>query len=1036
VWTVIAGVAGVLSLVRLTGRTGWDSVALGIDRRSVVVVLLIVMPCVLAWGWRAERGERFRWETPPARLQAVLWSVAGVASLIVGVALYRGAPSLNIVAVELGGDAQPWPPAGGVDLGMALTRDYAFIVGYGTALWMGATAATWVFWTPRALTWARAGRAAAVLAVMADVAENLLLSGAWIQVGDRRFCLDAAAVAATVKFALLLPAVIVAVLGIVVTASRLASSYWPCLRPAGQRDWDGLGVLPPLAVEHQPLEQASAPDRHPGYAANGARGKADEAMEQRWRRAYNVPGQPKPADSPAASGICLSGGGIRSASVALGFLQTMRTPLRKADYLVSVSGGGYIAGALAQLLTDAGSERITPPAEAVRDADEAYGPGTVELDHVRRHSSYIADTAIEMLVALGVLARGLLASLVVLFGPAAPIGVLTAWFYNEIPLTVLPVLHGGASNPDPAGTATTRGANAALSLPSRGLWAIGVVVAIAAGCWLFELGWRSLHSTTDRTARRWVERATVLTRVAIFVFVTVVAVPVVVWVSGRVVSLADASAGIGIGGSVGAVVLSYLASVAALLWRSRKSITSALGGSGDSALPARVAAVPRGVVQLLLVIISVTVLCLGWLLLFGVTTIATVTDLVVDDPWPSAWLAVGVAVVVGVLGGLLDESSLSLHPFYRKRLASAFASRSVVFNTAQGPLAVPYDPWEATRLADYGKVAQSVEPFPKIVFGAAANLTGEHRTPPGRTAVSFTMDSDWCGGPEVGWVPTATLYKVSPKRMQYDLTVQGAVAISGAAIASTMGRFTRWYQVLLAVTGVRLGAWLPNPLFLSRMSRARLSDPDRVWWEPALPRIRRLTYLLREVFNLHPANERLLQYTDGGHYENLGIVELLRRRCTTIYCVDGGGDSPPTAAGLAEAITLAESELGVQITLHDPFTAEPGAGTPLTPTASLAALNAELTQVPVIVGSFRYPEASGLPDDRRDGTLYVVKALLWPKMPYQLLSYAAKHPEFPHDSTGDQWFDDAQFTAYNQLGRALGHQVKAVARVGTVRELA
>ena len=71
------------------------------------------------------------------------------------------------------------------------------------------------------------------------------------------------------------------------------------------------------------------------------------------------------------------------------------------------------------------------------------------------------------------------------------------------------------------------------------------------------------------------------------------------------------------------------------------------------------------------------------------------------------------------------------------------------------------------------------------------------------------------------------------------------------------------------------------------MDRAR-GDDGRVgdWTVPSLPRTRRITYLLRELFNIHPIEERLLQITDGGRYENLGVVELLRRRCTTIYCVE------------------------------------------------------------------------------------------------------------------------------------------------------
>jgi hypothetical protein len=264
--------------------------------------------------------------------------------------------------------------------------------------------------------------------------------------------------------------------------------------------------------------------------------------------------------------------------------------------------------------------------------------------------------------------------------------------------------------------------------------------------------------------------------------------------------------------------------------------------------------------------------------------------------------------------------------------------------------------------------------------------------------------------------------------LRRDITVQGAVAISGAAIASAMGRNSGWYDVFLAASGVRLGAWLPNPSFLAQMRAARNEDgvvDD--WTLPGLPRVRRMTYLLREVFHLHSDCDRLLLISDGGHYENLGLVEALRRRCTTIYLADGGGDRPPTAQGLVEAIDLAYAELGVVIELDHPLDSEPGGGDPLRPEAPLQTLNAALSRTPVITGTITYPEAAGLPKDRNVGRLYVSRSTLWREMPYSLLSYAARHREFPRDSTGDQWFDNGQFSAYTNLGRAMGDELaKAV----------
>jgi hypothetical protein len=316
--------------------------------------------------------------------------------------------------------------------------------------------------------------------------------------------------------------------------------------------------------------------------------------------------------------------------------------------------------------------------------------------------------------------------------------------------------------------------------------------------------------------------------------------------------------------------------------------------------------------------------------------------------------------------------------------------------------------------------------FPQVIFAAAANLSGADRTPPGRRATSFTLSHDWIGGPDVGWVRTERLERTVSPHLQRDLTVLAAMAISGAAFASAMGRQARAYETLFALSNARLGAWLPNPAFLHD---AATSESD--WRRPQLPRIRRLSYLLREVAGSFPYEDRLLYCTDGGHYENLGLVELLRHRCRTIYCIDASGDTPPLATTLAEAITLAR-EIGVEITLDHPLDLVPGGTGPLQPVKPLAGLSGRLSRSGVVTGTIRYPE----PFDVGDGTgpsalgrLVVVKASLTADLPYDLLAYAAAHPVFPRDSTGDQWFDHGQFDAYQTLGRELATRaVQAVRR--------
>jgi len=250
------------------------------------------------------------------------------------------------------------------------------------------------------------------------------------------------------------------------------------------------------------------------------------------------------------------------------------------------------------------------------------------------------------------------------------------------------------------------------------------------------------------------------------------------------------------------------------------------------------------------------------------------------------------------------------------------------------------------------------------------------------------------------------------------------------------GAQTRFYEVFLALSNARLGAWVPNPAFL-RLKTRRIDD----WMTPGLPRLRRLSYFAREVLGVHPRTSRLLFCTDGGHYENLGLVELLRHRCRLIYCIDASGDSPPLATTLAQAITLAYEELGVVIELQQPFRLVPGgADHPIEPQSPLSALNARLSSDVVCVADITYPEPVSYPAEEGGyttdkGTLILAKSNITPHVPYELLSFALEDEAFPRVGTADQWFNAGQFDAYQRLGRFLGVQAcKAARRVKAIAE--
>lgn len=384
-----------------------------------------------------------------------------------------------------------------------------------------------------------------------------------------------------------------------------------------------------------------------------------------------------------------------------------------------------------------------------------------------------------------------------------------------------------------------------------------------------------------------------------------------------------------------------------------------------------------------------------------------------DVPDLGRW-AIAVAAL-GLLALVRPAHHWSFQPLYRDRLAEAFSLTDVpVTDLAERKRAQPVD------LPISGVDVPEAVRWPELLICAAVNLNDTDpasRIPAGRWAGSFTFSPLEIGGPDVGYLSTFGYERRLSPLCQRDISLPSLVAVSGAAFSPAMGKFGFGpIGGLFAVLNLRLGVWLPNPAWLGQRD-------DPAWWR----RRPGWTYLLREVFGRYHRYRPFLYVTDGGHWENLGLVELFRRRCTEIVVVSAAGDGTRSFATIGEALALAREQCGVEVTIdltpmRAPLTVPPEAtGRQLLRRNRGGDVAAEaVAPRSYAVGWFTYPAGpSGAPTR---GRLLVVEANLGDDLPWDVHAYAEGQPIFPDDPTTDQFFDHRQFESYRRLGE---HQVGA-----------
>jgi hypothetical protein len=412
------------------------------------------------------------------------------------------------------------------------------------------------------------------------------------------------------------------------------------------------------------------------------------------------------------------------------------------------------------------------------------------------------------------------------------------------------------------------------------------------------------------------------------------------------------------------------------------------------------------------------------------------------------WLGFGWAIsfVVELIAScFVNINRFSLHALYRNRLIRAYLGAS---NQKRDP-----DVFDGF---DFGDNVCVHELWPPAsggrvtshslfhVVNIALNVVSTKRLAwQERKAEPFTVSPKHCGSAYLGF-RRSTVYGGDG-----GLSLGTAMAISGAAASPNMGyNSSPSLALLLTLFNVRLGWWLGNPG--EKGNKTYRKEGPRFAARP----------LFDEAFGQTTDVSPYVYLSDGGHFDNLGLYEMVRRRCRFIVVIDSGCDPDFAFEDLGNAVRKIYIDLGIQITFKkkglDSLKTRPSAKSysrTVRDAAALAAVRAydsadkgskpdEPGETPYYaIGKIDYihadlpaePDKTATPEGAtkpkraakpvENGCIVYIKPAYHGTEGAGIRSYATANPDFPHETTLDQWFTESQFESYRSLGREIGQKV-------------
>lgn len=676
------------------------------------------------------------------------------------------------------------------------------------------------------------------------------------------------------------------------------------------------------------------------------------------------------------SGLSISGGGIRSASFALGVMQALnsKAALRKIDYLSTVSGGGYIGSSWTWFnhlkqkgkIPDTGDDYFFPfgiKGQGARSHNTSIQSKI--LSYIRQHSSYLVPGfGLNYVSGFAVVLRNMILPILVY------VSLLVAMFVG---LLKLEILFNGMLDKDTINTASNSLMHSILvvkaDVTQRDHLNLSMLMAFSAfGCAvLLGLIYGPVTFILSRTSelgyriRTWFQIIMGSFIVASFVFGFLGLLPIFV---RELIHVGSTTTG-GVFGVIGS------------LWHFFRQNQNTASGLSSKVI---------AILSSLLIIIA----------------IASASYYLASHYFPNAWM---VALPIGLaFGYFVNINQFGLGKFYRDRLIETFMPN---IETVEADLWQPATEAATTEIVD---VSTDVDQGPYHLLNTNLILVdSKNKKFKGRGGDNFILSSLFCGSDATGWTHASRFNNK-------DLTLATAMATSGAAVNPHAGPDSQGItrnplvSFLMFILGLRMGLYVINP---RKANISGLNNPNYL-----APGIKQ--GLVGVGFN---SRSRHLALSDGGHFENTATYELIRRQLDVIVVSEAGQDEDFSFEDISNLIEKVRVDFGVQITFKKDYDIQylvPGSADDETSFAQRYGM----AKRGFAIAEIHYPQVEGQPK-KTPGLLFIVKATMTSELPADLYGYKDANPTFPNQTTMDQFFDEVQFESYRELGYQLAKKMTA-----------